>query len=342
MKKILPFLLILFMISSCVETSSPLAVSLETETPVIDPVIREEVLLLTPPKRIDFDNFPRAIPVPAVTPALEAVFYDGATGDFITGYSQPDMSDTLNGYVTDNTAFFEQVLSPAIAPYLDSLKTLQKYQAVNALTLLIFESYMDFFSEDYLHGFYRWGGDITDRDQPQTATSNSTSYERYGMDCSGFGASPYETAVLLGILDSTLVESAFSWFGFRHICRTDPNVEDGGGRSGSTNNYRLEVSDMEKVGDLITTISSGTRPTDTQMDLMQAGDVVIKRGHMGILVEINDELYFLESGGSTVNEEGLYTPYLAQDALEDFAAYRTTTIRRCLPNMETSSGIVHY
>ncbi len=342
MRKTLSFLFILFVITSCVETIAPLAVSSEAETYEIDPAIREEEVLLTPPKRISFDDFPRAIPVPAVTPSLQAVFYDGAIGDFVTGYSQPDMTDTLNGYVTDNTAFFEQVLSPAIAPYLDSLKALQKYQAVSALTLLIFESYMDFFSEDYSHGFYRWGGDITDRDQPQTAKSNSTSYERYGMDCSGFGASPFEAAVLLGVLDSTRTESAFSWFGFRHICRTDPNVEDGGGRSGSTNNYRMEVSDMEKVGNLITTISAGTRPTDTQMGLMQAGDVVVKRGHMGILVEINDELYFLESGGSTVNEGGLYVPYLAQDALEDFAGSRTTTIRRCLPNMETSTGIVHY
>lgn len=303
---------------------------------------QEEISLLTPPKRIGFDSFTRAIPVPAVTPSLQTIFYDGATGDFIDEYTQPDMTDTLDGYVTDNTAFFEQVLSPAIAPYLDSLKTLQKYQAVNALTLLIFESYMDFFSEDYSHGFYRWGGDITDRDQPQTATSNSTSYERYGMDCSGFAAAPFEAAVLLEILDSTLVESAFSWFGFRHICRTDEAVSDGGGRNGSTNNYRLEVSDMAKVGELITTISSGTRPTDAQMELMQAGDVVIKSGHMGILVEINEELYFLESGGSTVNEEGLYTPYLAQDALEDFAGSRTTTIRRCLPEKETSTGIMHY
>ncbi len=250
------------------------------------------------------------------------------------------MTDTLDGFVTDNSAFYTQVLEPAIAPYLDSLKTLQKYQAINALTLFIFESYMDFFSNDYEHGFYRWGGDITDRDQPQTL-GHTRSDKRYGMDCSGFGVSPFEAAVLLGILDSTDTESAFSWFGFRHICQTDEAVSDGGGRNGSTNNFRLEVSDMTKVGELITTISSGARPTDAQMDLMQAGDVVIKSGHMGILVEINEELYFLESGGSTVDEEGLYTPYLAIDALEDFAGSRTTTIRRCLPNKETSSSIAH-
>jgi len=297
-----------------------------------------ELVLLTPPKRISFDSFTRAIPVPEVTPQLQALFYDGAIGDSITIYTQPDMDDTLSGYVTDNSAFWTQALYPSIEPYLDSLKELQKYQAINALTLLIYESYMDFFGKS----FYRWGGDITDRDQPQNSWSHSTAMERYGMDCSGFGASPFEAGVLLGILDSTQEESAFSWFGFRHICRTDPDISDGGGRYGSTNNFRMEVSDMDKVGRVITTISSGTTPSDAQIEMMQAGDVVIKRGHMGILVEINEELYFLESGGSTVNEEGLYTPYLAKDALADFASYRTTTIRRCLPDKETSSSIVRY
>ncbi|MCF7833153.1 MAG: hypothetical protein K9N05_06225 [Candidatus Marinimicrobia bacterium] len=337
MKKIILILLAIFLFSCNNDLIFP---EIERENdPDTNPLKPErEFALLTPPKRISFDDFTRAIPVPEVTPQLQTVFYDGAIGDSIPVYTQPDMDDTLSGYITDNSAFWSQVLRPAIDPYLDSLKELQKYQAINALTLLIYESYMDFFG----NSFYRWGGDITDRDQPQNSWSHSTAMERYGMDCSGFGASPFEAGVLLGILDSTLEESAFSWFGFRHICRTDPYVSDGGGRNGSTNNFRMEVSDMDKVGRVITTISSGSTPTDAQIELMQAGDVVIKRGHMGILVEINEDLYFLESGGSTVNEEGLYTPYLAKDALEDFASYRTTTIRRCLPDKETSSGIVRY
>lgn len=336
MKKILSMLLFVVFMVSCGES---LLMPEESAEAIIDPgqePTQEEVVLITSPQRIAFDAFARAISIPEVTLALEAVFNDTATGDYIAEYTQPDMTDTLDGFVTDNSAFYTQVLAPAIAPYLDSLKSLQKYQALNALTLFIYESYQDFIGLS----FYRWGGDITDRDQPQT-WGHTRSDKRYGMDCSGFGASPFEAAVLLGILDSTDTESAFSWFGFRHICRTDPNISDGGGRSGSTNNFRLEVSDMTKVGELITTIFSGARPTDAQMDLMQAGDVVIKSGHMGILVEINEELYFLESGGSTVNEEGLYTPYLAIDALEDFAS-KTTTIRRCLPDKETNTGIVRY
>jgi hypothetical protein len=290
------------------------------------------------PQRIGFNEFSRAIPVPEVTPALAAVYNYDAIGDFISGYQQDDMTDTLNGYITDNYDFYEQVLKPVLSQYVDSLKTLQKYQALNCITLFIQESYQKFFGL----GYYRWGGDITDRDQPQTATSHSTSKKRFGMDCSGFGASPYEVAVLLGVLDSTQNESAFSSFGFKHICENDPNISDGGGRGGTTNNYRMEVSDMYKVGRLITSISSGSTPTDAQIALMQAGDVVLKSGHMGILVEINEHLYFLESGGSTLKENGLYTPYLAKDALAHFAQSRTTSIRRCLPDMETSSGIARY
>ena len=338
MKKLILTLLTLLLLSC---NSMLVVPEAENETdPGIDPPVQQEVQtkLLTPPKRIGFNEFNRAIPIPQVTPERQAVFYDGAVGDFIAEYTQADMSDTLDGYVTDNQAFFDQVLQPAIAPYLDSLKSLQKHQALNALTLFIYESYVDFFG----NSFYRWGGDITDRDQPQTATSHSTSIERYGMDCSGFGASPYEAAVQLGILDSTTGEAAFSWMGFKYICDRDPQISDGGGRSGTTNNFRLEVSDFPKVGELITTINSGSTPSDAQIALMQAGDAVIKSGHMGILVEINEELYFLESGGSTVNEEGLYTPYHAKEALADFAKYRTTTILRCLPDKETSTGIVRY
>lgn len=336
MRKVLSIFLFFVFLTSCGDYLLGPEENVGTITDPGQETAQEEISLLTTPKRIAFDAFPRAIPIPEVTPALEVVFNDTATGDYIAEYTQPDMTDTLDGYITDNAAFYTQVLAPAIAPYLDSLKILQKYQAVSVLTLFIYESYQDFFGLS----FYRWGGDITDRDQPQTL-GHTRSNKRYGMDCSGFGASPYEAAVLLEILDSTDTESSFSWFGFRHICRTDPNISDGGGREGSTNNFRLEVSDMAKVGELITTISAGTTPTDAQMELMQAGDVVIKSGHMGILIEINEELYFLEAGGSTVNEEGLYTPYLAKDALEDFASSSTTTIRRCLPDKETSSGIAH-
>ncbi|MDD3716962.1 MAG: hypothetical protein PHT46_07670, partial [Candidatus Marinimicrobia bacterium] len=231
----------------------------------------EFTLLTESPLRIGFNDFTRALPIPERSPERSAVYNASAIGDFIPAYTQPDLTDTLDGYVTDNFDFYETVLLPELLPRTDSLKTIQKYQAVNALTLFIYESYQLFFGDS----FYRWGGDITDRDQPQTAESHSTSTKRYGMDCSGFGASPFEAAVLLGILDSTLDESAFSSFGFKHICENDPAVSDGGGRGGSTNNYRMEVSDMYKVGTLITTIASGSTPTDAQMAMMQAGDVVL-------------------------------------------------------------------
>lgn len=337
MRKITLLLIAALLVLSCNETLMIPDAEPENEAAPTEETQRDHISTLIYPKRIGFDEFQRAIRVPAVTPELAAIFNEEAIGDSIAEYTQPDMQDTLSGYVTDNSAFWHDVMEPAIQPYLDSLGQLQKCEAVNALILFIYETYQDFIGQS----FYRWGGDISDKDQPQH-TGHTRSTKRYGMDCSGFGASAFEAAVLLGILDSTQNESAFSCFGFKHICENDPLISDGGGIGGSTNNFRLEVSDMAKVGALITTIESGATPTDDQIDLMQAGDVVIKSGHMGILVEINEEIYFLESGGSTVNEEGLYTPYLAKDALADFAAYRTTTIRRCLPDKETSSGIVHY
>jgi hypothetical protein len=339
-KYILILVVFLLMLFSCRESLVfPGAGEPETEHPFADDErTRQSAGLLVSPLRMDFDDFPRALPVPERSAEFAAIYNDTATGDYIEVYTQPDMSDTLDGYVTDNYDFYLQVLFPELQPYVDSLKNIQKYRAVNALTLFIYESYQRFFGDS----FYRWGGDITDRDQPQTAGSHRTSTKRYGMDCSGFGASPFEVAVLLGVLDSTSEESAFSSFGFQHICENDPGISDGGGRGGSTNNYRMEVSDMYKVGSLITSIAAGNSPTDTQMSLMQAGDVVLRSGHMGILVEINDELYFLESGGSTVSEEGLYTPYRAKEALTDFATSRTVEIKRCLPVKETSSGVVRY
>jgi hypothetical protein len=299
---------------------------------------RDFSLLTETPLRIGFNDFARALPLPERSPERSAVYHASAIGDFIPAYTQPDLTDTLDGYVTNNFDFFENVLLPELLPRLDSLKTIQKYQALNALTLFIYESYQLFFGDS----FYRWGGDITDRDQPQTAMSNSTSTLRYGMDCSGFGAAPFEVAVLLGLLDSTREESAFSSFGFKYICENDPAISDGGGREGSTNNFRMEVSDMYKVGELITSIPSGGSPTDAQMALMQAGDIVLRSGHMGILVEINEELYFLESGGSTVSQDDLYLPYHAKEALADFASRRTVSIKRCLPEKETLTGIVRY
>lgn len=338
MKKLIFLSLILLLMFSCCDALFPLEVE-DVGFPgdFVSPE-KEQVSLFTPPKRISFDDFPRAIPIPELTSELAAVYNSTAIGDYIAEYTQEDMTDTLDGYVTDNQAFFDNVLAPAIEPYLDSLKNLQKYEAINALTLLIYESYVDFFG----NSFYRWGGDLTDRDQPQTAASHSTSMNRYGMDCSGYGASPYEAAVLLGILDPTDTEGAFSWMGFKYICDNNASISDGGGRGGTTNNYRLEVSDFPKIGELITTIASGSTPSDDQIVLMQAGDAVVKSGHMGLLVEINEELYFLESGGSTVNEEGLYTPYRAKEALADFASRRETKILRCLPDKEVATGIVQY
>jgi len=339
-RNLIVIVIVFFLISGCQESVMSAIFSVDDGPEETIPSPGDPLSLLSIPERIGFDEFRRAIPIPDVTPERAAIFNADAIGDFIEGYQQEDMTDTLNGYITDNYTFYSQILFPSIEPCLDSLKSLQKHEAVNALILFIHESFRDFFGVHL--GYYRWGGDITDRDQPQKATSHSTARKRYGMDCSGFGASAYEAAVLLGILDSTLNESAFSSFGFKYICENDPAISDGGGRGGTTNNYRMEVSDMYKVGELIATIPAGGTPSDAQIAQMQAGDVVLKSGHMGILVEINGHLYFLESGGGTLSLDSLRRPYLAKNALTHFAQSRTTTIRRCLPMMETSLGIVRF
>ncbi len=226
MKKLIILIITLMILFSCQQ----MIMAPETDTADLrDDVFSsegDEVPLYVLPKRISFDEFHRAIPIPETTEVLQGTFNEAAVGTFIAKYTQPDLLDTLDGYVTDNQAFFDQVLEPAIAPYLDSLKSLQKYQALNALALFIYESYQDFIGDS----FYRWGGDITDRDQPQPL-GHTRSNRRYGMDCSGFGASPYEVAVQLEILDSTDVEAAFSWMGFKYICDHNESVSDGGGRN---------------------------------------------------------------------------------------------------------------
>lgn len=319
-------------------SESPLSVDILSSDPQPETGNYEQAnAVVEPPLRMGFDEFTRQIPIPAASDSLRRIFNADTAGTYIPRYTQDDMDFYLDGYITSNFDFYERVLKPILMENRESLLSMEKYKAINYLTLFMHESYQTFFGLSY----YRWGGDITDRDQPQVE-GHTRSSKRYGLDCSGFAASAYETAVMLGILDSTQTEGRFSWNGFKYLCEHDAEYSDGGGRSGTTNNYRLEVFEMADIGTEIASIPAGQSPTDIQLAAMQAGDLVIKSGHTGILVEINEELYFLESGGSTLNENGLYSAYRAKEAIADFAASRTTTIYRCLPNKETHTGIVQY
>ena len=188
-----------------------------------------------------------------------------------------------SGYVTSNKHFFEVVVDPVIRKNLVELKQQHPVEAVNQLALLSHEEYQNYFGP----GFYRWGGDIFDRDDPQEKGSRFD--KKYGLDCSGFVNMPYELAVYYGILDSASEYSAFASSGFKYVCENS-DIADGGGRDKSSNNYRVDTHDIFNLGRLILTLEKGAVPSDEQMSMLQPGDLVGRTGHVGILVEIEDEL----------------------------------------------------
>ena len=63
----------------------------------------------------------------------------------------------------------------------------------------------------------------------------------------------------------------------------------------------------------------------------QPGDVVVRRGHCGIIVESNGSLYYLESGGRAVpaNCDKMVS---AEKGLAVFARRRPVMVRRVLPD----------
>jgi hypothetical protein len=227
-----------------------------------------------------------------------------------------------SGYMTSNKHFFNVAVDPIVRENLDELRKMHHVEAINQLALLSHEVYQNYFGP----GFYRWGGDIFDRDDPQ---EKGPRYDKkYGLDCSGFVNMPYELAVYYGILDSNSVYSAFASSGFKYLCE-NTDIYDAGGRDKTPNNYRVDTHDIFRLGRLVLTIEKGQAPTDEQMSMLQPGDLVGRKGHVGILVEIEDELYYLESGGRILPNNG-YKPFNAKKALELWAVKRPVYVRRCL------------
>lgn len=232
----------------------------------------------------------------------------------------------FSGYVTSNKYFFEEAVDPIVRQNLDELKKMHPVEAVNQLTILSHEVYQNYFGP----GFYRWGGDIFDIDDPQDKGSRYD--KKYGLDCSGFVSMPYELAVYYGILDSASTYAAFASSGFKWLCE-NTDITDGGGRNKTPNNYRVDTYDIFRLGKLVMTIEEGEVPTDEQMAMLQPGDLVGRKGHVGIIVEIEDELYYLESGGRILPNNG-YKPFNAKKALELWASRRPVYVRRCLMDYE--------
>jgi hypothetical protein len=230
----------------------------------------------------------------------------------------------LTGYVTGNRLFLDSVLRPLLRPHVQELARQHPAFIINSLALFVHEMYRTWFGP----GFYRWGGDILDLDDPQESGSGHT--KRFGLDCSGFASSPYELAVLLGLMVPADSAAVFSSVGFAASAGA-LGLKDMGGRNGTSNGFRVDTHDFLRLGRVVLTVARGTAPTDAEVAGLQPGDVVGRTGHVGIIVRINGEAYYLESGGAVLPKNG-NIPYRAGRALEIFAERGDVTVRRSLPD----------
>ena len=230
----------------------------------------------------------------------------------------------LTGYVTGNRLFLDSVLMPLLRPHVQGLARQHPAFIINALALFVHEMYRTWFGP----GFYRWGGDILDLDDPQESGSGYT--KRFGLDCSGFASSPYDLAVLLGLMDPADSAAVFSSAGFAASAGA-LGLMDMGGRNGTPNGFRVDTHDFLRLGRVVLTVAGGTAPTDAEVAALQPGDVVGRTGHVGIVVRINGEAYYLESGGAVLPKNG-NLPCRAGRALEIFAERGAVTVRRSLPD----------
>ncbi len=229
----------------------------------------------------------------------------------------------FTGFKTKNKIFFEEIIDPLISAKIDTLRKMHPVDAVNELALFVFDIYQQYFGKD----FYRWAGDIFDLDDPQPKGSR---YKKsFGLDCSGFVSTPYELAVHYNLISPE--QTPFSSGGFKIFCEAN-NFADKGGLNGSSNNFRLDTRDLVFLGQEIISVPKGSAITSEQLKMLQAGDLVGRSGHIGILVQINNELFYLESGGWVVPKYGNGNPYKAAEAIEIFAKSGDLTIRRCLPS----------
>lgn len=278
------------------------------------------------PPVVEYGTFPRAIPIPQPTPELAARFNADAKGDVVT-VPKPGGIE-VSGHVTDNQTFFEQVMRPALEPHVEALRAMPPTERINALALFGHETYRTWFGRDA----FAWGGHIRDLDDPQESGPNFD--HRYGFDCSGFAALPYELAVELGVMKPDDPAVVVSSVGFARMACLD-GLPDLGGRGDTANNWRVDTGDMENLGRVVTTIAKGARATPEQLALLQPGDLVLAPGHVGLVVELGGKLWYLEHGGWVCPPNG-GLPFAIDEALAIFAEINPLTIRRTLPDRTAS------
>ncbi|MCI0514419.1 hypothetical protein L0128_14475 [candidate division KSB1 bacterium] len=272
---------------------------------------------------VDYPEFERLIAIPQPTPAQAALFNAQVLAE--STQVVKSTGQIVIGFKTQNQSFLHAVMEPILAPYLPQLAQQHPVEIINHLALFGHEIYQRYFGRD----FYRWAGDIFDLDDPQA--KGIRSHYRYGLDCSGFSALPYELAVYFNLLDSTAESALFSSKGFAHYCR-EHGFTDRGGRAGTSNNYRLDTAELALLGQEILRLEKNGRPTRQQLQSLQAGDLVGRAGHFGILVQIEGELFYLESGGWVVPKLG-GIPVRADAALKIFAKTGPIQVRRVLPRL---------
>lgn len=271
---------------------------------------------------MSYNSFTRIIEIPQPNAEQIEKFNAELKGDK-KDLKKPS-GQTISGFVTSNKEFLEEVIKPVLLPHIDQLKQMPKHQMINALALFGHEIFQIYFGKD----FYRWGGDILDLDDPQHEKHRFDG--RYGLDCSGYATFSYEMAVYFGLLDAQDFSALFSSKGFEVYCSKN-HIEDKGGLDGGGNNFRLDTREIFQLGREIFRVEKGNSPTDEQVKMLQAGDLVGRSGHVGTIVEINGEPFYLESGGWVVPRTG-YNPYHAKEAIAMFAKNGHVEIRRSLPD----------
>lgn len=271
---------------------------------------------------VEYDSFPRLIPVPQPARRERRIFDRDRKGDLVTVTGTD--GQTFSGRVTENRAFLREVLLPALRPHRDRLAAMTPAERINALTLFGHETYRTWFGRDA----FAWGGHIRDLDDPQESGPNFEN--RYGLDCSGFATLPWELALELDLLSPDDPAAVWTAAGFqRHA--TAHGLPDRGGREGSSNNWRVDTVDMTALGRPVFTVPKGGTPREEDLPLLQPGDLILAPGHVGITVEINGAPYYLEHGGWVCPLNGAL-PFAMRDAMIIFAEKGELTVRRSLPD----------
>jgi len=276
----------------------------------------------------EYQSLSGTIPIPPPTREQREVFHRDVKSGQVT--LRKGEGKVFSGYVTDNRAFLEQVITPLLAPHVQELSTQHPAEMINTLTLFGFEIYRVYFGEpSHTWEFYRWGGDLFDLDDPQERGYRHD--DKYGLDCSGFISLPYDLAVHFGLLDAKDAAAVFSSRGFEQHCRKLGSA-DRGGRGGTSNRYRVDSIDVSKLGRVLFSVKKGQPPNREDLEKLQAGDLVSGPGHVGIIVEARGELYYLESGRDVIPPKGTFLVPAAV-AIETFADhYSNLTVRRSLPD----------